>query len=69
MPRPCSPTIGLGCQFPNQRINGISPNDPSAEDLANGGIRREPELPEHEAIAPEVETKSEFAFADEEADD
>ena len=26
---------------------------PDDEDPANGGIRREPELPEHEAIVPE----------------
>ena len=41
----------------------------SSEDAANGGIRREPELPEHEDIAPEPEKPSEFAFADEEPDD
>ncbi len=41
----------------------------SSEDAANGGIRREPKLPEHEDIAPEPEKPSEFAFADEEPDD
>jgi type IV secretion system protein VirD4 len=39
-------------------------------DPANGGIRREPELPEHEEVAPEPgPAKAEFEFADEEADD
>ena len=34
-----------------EEVVGTAP--PQDEDLANGGIRREPELPEHEAIAPE----------------
>ncbi len=40
------------------------------EDPANAGIRREPELPEHEAIAPETPTRSsrEFDDGDEEQD-
>jgi type IV secretion system protein VirD4 len=39
-------------------------------DLANGGIRREPELLEHEDIAPpDVPTAPEFVFRDDEADD
>ena len=40
------------------------------EDSANGGIRREPMLPEHEAVAPEasVPTK-EFADLEDESDD
>ena len=37
-------------------------------DPANGGIRREPELPEHEEIVPE-RTATEFTFGEEEADD
>jgi type IV secretion system protein VirD4 len=42
----------------------------SVEDPANGGIRREPELPEHEDIAPEpVEPTAEFAFGEDEPDD
>lgn len=41
-----------------------------ADEPANGGIRREPELPEHEDIAPELGAPaSEFAFTDEETDD
>jgi type IV secretion system protein VirD4 len=40
------------------------------EDLANGGIRREPALPEHEAIVPEEPTPStEFALLEDEPDD
>jgi len=40
------------------------------DDPANGGIRREPELPEHEEVAPEqTPPVPEFAFSDEEPDD
>ncbi len=40
------------------------------DDPANGGIRREPELAEHEDIAPEpVKPPPEFEFAEDEADD
>ena len=40
------------------------------DDPANGGIRREPELPEHEEIVPEpAKPTPEFAFAEEEPDD
>ena len=40
------------------------------DDPANGGIRREPELPQHEEIVPEqVKPKPEFAFGEEESDD
>ena len=40
-------------------------------DDADGGIRREPEIPEHEAIAPEHLTpaREEFAVLDDEPDD
>ena len=39
-------------------------------DQSNSGIRREPELPEHEEVVAEsVPAKAEFDFADEEADD
>jgi len=42
----------------------------SADDHANSGIRREPELPEHEEVAPEpAPAKAEFEFIDEEPDD
>jgi type IV secretion system protein VirD4 len=42
----------------------------STEDPANAGIRREPELPEHEEIAPEPRRPiHEFEPADEDADD
>ncbi|NWP61422.1 conjugal transfer protein TraG, partial [Escherichia coli] len=41
------------------------------EDAANGGLRREPELPEHVAIAPEASPPpaQEFAIVDDEQDD
>ena len=40
------------------------------DDPANGGIRREPELAEHEDIAPEPPTPSpEFAFGEDEPDE
>jgi type IV secretion system protein VirD4 len=42
----------------------------TADDHANSGIRREPELPQHEDVAPEpAPAKPEFEFADEEPDD
>ena len=42
----------------------------TSNDPANGGLRREPELPQHEEVAPEPgPVKAEFDFADEEADD
>lgn len=42
----------------------------SASDPANGGIRREPELPEHEDIAPQpIDPRTEFRFGDEDSDD
>jgi type IV secretion system protein VirD4 len=42
----------------------------SIDDSANGGIRREPELPVHEDVAPDpTPAKTEFEFTDEDADD
>jgi type IV secretion system protein VirD4 len=42
----------------------------SDDDPANGGIRREPELPEHEAVVSETSKPwREFAFLDEEPDE
>jgi type IV secretion system protein VirD4 len=53
---------------PNERIQG-KPDQP-VDDPANGGIRREPELPEHEEVAPERSPPvPEFTFSDEEPDD
>ena len=48
-----------------------APKPAEPEDPANAGIRREPELPEHEAIAPEVpptRPSREFEDQDEESD-
>ena len=40
------------------------------EDPANGGIRREPGLPRHEAVAPEdLKPEAEFALLDDEPDE
>jgi type IV secretion system protein VirD4 len=43
----------------------------AADDSANGGIRREPELPEHEDIVAEqaVKPAPEFAFGEDEGDE
>jgi type IV secretion system protein VirD4 len=42
-----------------------------AEDAANGGLRREPELPEHVAMVPEIPAPAaqEFSIVDDEQDD
>jgi type IV secretion system protein VirD4 len=46
------------------------PTVTSTDDPANAGIRREPELPEHEEIAPEPRrAANEFELIDDEADD
>jgi type IV secretion system protein VirD4 len=43
---------------------------PASDDPANGGIRREPELPEHEEVAPEpAKPVREFESIDDEPDD
>ncbi len=47
----------------------VEPRDDEAEDV-NSGIRREPMLPEYEAITPEIPASpKEFAFGESEADD
>ena len=47
-----------------------SSGGPGIDDPANGGIRREPELPQHEEVLP-IQTKAaqEFSFIEEDADD
>jgi type IV secretion system protein VirD4 len=46
------------------------PSESSMDDSANAGIRREPELPEYEEIAPACANPvAEFAFTEEEPDD
>lgn len=48
----------------------VRPHQADTEDPANGGIRREPELPEHEDIAPPApRAVNEFELIDEDADD
>jgi type IV secretion system protein VirD4 len=50
----------------SERGSGAHPVD----DSANGGVRREPELAEHEDIAPEPPKHSpEFEFGEDEADE
>jgi len=43
--------------------------DAALPDPANGGIRQEPELPEHEAVVPVREPAGEFAILEDEPDD
>ncbi|WGJ14554.1 conjugal transfer protein TraG [Methylocapsa sp. D3K7] len=48
----------------------LATNRPSKDDLDNGGIRREPTLPEHEAVAPEAPKLADpFTILMDEADD
>jgi type IV secretion system protein VirD4 len=48
----------------------VRPHQADTEDPANGGIRREPELPEHEDIAPSApRAVNEFELIDEDAED
>jgi type IV secretion system protein VirD4 len=48
----------------------IAPGETRIDDSANAGIRREPELPEHEEIVPErANPAPEFVFAEEGLDD
>jgi type IV secretion system protein VirD4 len=47
-----------------------SPSESGTDDPANGGIRREPELPQHEEIVPEqAKPAPEFVFEEEDPDD
>jgi type IV secretion system protein VirD4 len=50
--------------------DGSSSGKTDLDDPANGGIRREPELPQHEEIVPEqTKPAPEFAFGEEDSDD
>ena len=52
-----------------EETGGLQEGQP-ADDPANGGIRREPELAEHEDIAPEpIASSPEFEFTEDEADE
>jgi type IV secretion system protein VirD4 len=60
---------GSAVQATGDRSEQRAPGAP-VDDLANGGIRREPELAEHEDIAPDsVDPSAEFAFGEDEPDD
>jgi type IV secretion system protein VirD4 len=53
---------------PGRAINASG--EGQVDDPANAGLRREPELPEHEEIAPEqAKAVPEFTFGEEESDD
>ena len=67
-PGPVSPATPQGGDWSNAVV---PPSSASAtEDPANAGIRREPELPEHEEIVPEVRKPvQEFEPMDDEPDD
>ncbi|MGC1561563.1 MAG: conjugal transfer protein TraG, partial [Bradyrhizobium sp.] len=58
-----APAVSAG---PEAYVSGKHPSD----DPANGGIRRQPELPKHEEIAPEpVRPKPEFVFGEDPPDE
>lgn len=60
--------LPAGALGSNEGVQGKP--DQLVNDPANGGIRREPELPEHEEVAPQrTPPVPEFAFSDEEPDD
>jgi type IV secretion system protein VirD4 len=69
-----SPTTEQDCPIPHEGDWAgqvvEAPSDSSTEDPANAGIRREPELPEHEEIVPEPKKPvHEFDAMDDEPDD
>ncbi|CCJ07303.1 conjugal transfer protein TraG [Methylocystis sp. SC2] len=59
----------VSAPLPAREAQGSTKSEEES-DTANSGIRREPALPEHEAITPEIPASpTEFAFGDTEADD
>jgi type IV secretion system protein VirD4 len=53
---------------PGQEISSSA--ETQIDDPANGGIRREPELPQHEEIMPEqAKAEPEFTFGEDDSDD
>src|SRR5487761_2101200 len=79
LPAPGLSAAGYGDCPPSRGDDwtGAAPIDAQAADAAeavlpdpaNGGIRQEPELPEHEAIVPVREPAGEFAILEDEPDD
>jgi type IV secretion system protein VirD4 len=72
--RPTSPSIEVDPLVPHEGDwtgqVGVAPSESATEDPANAGIRREPELPEHEEIVTEPKKPvQEFEPVDEEPDD
>jgi type IV secretion system protein VirD4 len=59
-----------GLPLPTSTKGGDQLQLKSSTDPANGGIRREPELPEHEDVVPNIpKPAAEFAFEDDAGDD
>ena len=75
------PALSAAKRRPDTRISGgradgdwtdaiaTAPPPSDTEDPENAGVRREPELPEHEEIAPESRPVGEFEPIDDELDD
>lgn len=79
-PEPVSHRSGFGPSDDWSRLPVLAAVDPDGKpqtssgapvrDLANSGIRREPELPRHEEIVPvQAKTAPEFTFEENESDD
>jgi type IV secretion system protein VirD4 len=74
-PDPAAAALPAPCADDWSTLTPVGPEPaPSAADAgdhADGGIRREPTLPEHEQIAPEPgpPPAKEFVFAEDEQDD
>jgi type IV secretion system protein VirD4 len=61
--------LPITAEIPVKEARASTKNEEES-DAANSGVRREPALPEHEAITPEMPASpKEFDFADSEADD
>jgi type IV secretion system protein VirD4 len=71
LPPPVPPSRAKRSRSPDAWVDAIiTPITATAGDPANSGIRREPEVPEHEAIAPEtMPPEPSFEFPEDEADD
>jgi type IV secretion system protein VirD4 len=71
LPPPVPPSRAKRSRSPDAWVDAIiTPIPATAGDPANSGIRREPEVPEHEAIAPEtMPPEPSFEFPEDEADD
>jgi type IV secretion system protein VirD4 len=60
---------GFGAPATVAGETSVDQNQTDANDAVNGGVRREPELPQHEEVGPDRDQpKSEFDFSHEETD-